>query len=294
MMDAHLTNPYRAVPLPAAASSSTLLLRGVRRSIWGAFVLALANGLFLYFLPGQAEGHYAWPIKPSVNAAFLGAGYLSGVLPTALSLFVARYWRSVWALMWPFFTIGSVMLLATILHADRFRWHYPLTWVWTAVYVVIPPGVIGLWVWQQRKDGSRPLADGRLRFVRGYSWLVGGIVALLGLALLMAPDRMVAIWPWPITPLLARAFAAWYLQMATTLLFSAATLRQPHEALIPYAWLTTINLLLLLLPLIYGASMRVDRATYGLWLGLHTALLVGCGGATIQAWRLMRGAGQRL
>ena len=46
------------------------LLPGVRRWIWPAFLLAIANAGFLYFLPWLAEANYAWPITPSVNAAF--------------------------------------------------------------------------------------------------------------------------------------------------------------------------------------------------------------------------------
>ena len=52
----------------------------------GLFVLAAANGLFLYFLPGQADTDYAWSIKPPVNAAFIGAGFLAGTLATGLVL----------------------------------------------------------------------------------------------------------------------------------------------------------------------------------------------------------------
>ena len=53
-----------------------------RAGIWVLAILAAANGLFLYFLPAQAETHYAWSIKPPVNAAFIGAGFLAGTLAT--------------------------------------------------------------------------------------------------------------------------------------------------------------------------------------------------------------------
>ena len=42
-----------------------------RAGIWVLLILAALNGLFLYFLPAQAETDYAWSIKPSVNAAFV-------------------------------------------------------------------------------------------------------------------------------------------------------------------------------------------------------------------------------
>lgn len=293
-MDASLGRSEGDVPAAGDLFRPALLLPGVRRWIWVAFVLALANGVFLYFLPGQAEAHYAWAIKPPINAAFLGAGYLSGVLATAIALFVVRYWRSVWSLMWPFFTIGLVMLLATIVHADRFRWHYPLTWVWAVVYVLIPPGALALWIWQTRSGDADPPLDHRLVILKGFSWCFGAITAIIGLALFLTPERMVAHWPWAITPLLARAFAAWYLQIAVALLFSAAKLRQAHEVVVPYSWLTFFNLLLLLLPMLYSDNVHVHQASFGPWLVLHLALFAGCGAATLQAWRLMRVMGQQL
>ena len=57
-----------------------------RAGIWVLLVLAAANGLFLYFVPAQAETDYAWSIKPPVNAAFIGAGFLAGTLATGLVL----------------------------------------------------------------------------------------------------------------------------------------------------------------------------------------------------------------
>jgi hypothetical protein len=270
------------------------MLRWVQLSVWSVFLLALANGVYLYLFPGEADAHYAWPIRPPINAAFMGAGYLSGVLPTALALFAARYWRSAWGLIWPFFVISSVMLLATIIHADKFRWDYPLAWLWLAVYVSVPPLAIVLWGRQQRIAAPAPAPDPRLALVRPFSFALGTVAALVGVALFVAPDTMIPLWPWQITPLLARVFAAWYLEIATTLFFGAVTLRQPHEALIPYAWLAAFQLLLLVLPLRFTTSLNPNDTSLWLWLGLHIALVVLCSGVTLQALLLMRREGQRL
>lgn len=247
-------------------------LPSVRRYVWIAFFLAIANGVFLYFLPWLAEPGYAWPIRPPVSAAFMGAGYLSGVVSTTLALFAVRYWRSIWGLMWPFFTIGSTELLATIIHADRFRWGYWLTWVWAIVYLLIPPAVVPLWLKQQRSAHNRPPLDSRLVPIRSVSWVLGAIVTLFGVLLFFRPELFIPDWPWMLTPLLGRAFSAWYLQMGVTLLFAGATLRQPHEAVVGYSWLATINALLLLLPVLYGSSMRTQAFLFGPWLALHLLL----------------------
>jgi hypothetical protein len=118
MSEESLELPDRALFLPLS-----------RVLVFVLFVLAIANGVFLYFLPWLAEEWYAWPITPSVNAAAMGAGYLAGTFATGLATFRVRYWRSVRVLIGPFAVLGLSLFIATLLHADRFRWAYPLTWV---------------------------------------------------------------------------------------------------------------------------------------------------------------------
>jgi hypothetical protein len=269
-------------------------LPSVQRFIWIAFILAIANGVFLYFFPALAEPGYAWPIRPPVSAALMGAGYLSGVLVTSLALFVVRYWRSIWGLFWPFFAVASAELLATIIHADRFRWDYWLTWVWTAVYIIIPPALVLLWITQQRVSHKQPPLDVRLAPVRTVFWVLGAIVTIFGLLLFIRPELFIPDWPWTLTPLLGRAFSAWYLQMGITLLFAAATLRQPHEAVIAYSWLTLINALFLLLPVLHASNMRADALLFWPWLALHLFLFAFAAWTSYRSYTLMRAEHQRL
>ena len=109
-----------------------------RIGVWILFVLAAANGLCLYLLPGQADTDYAWSIKPAVNAAFIGAGFLAGTLATGLVLWKAKRWRTFSTLPIALWVLAITLLLATIIHRDRFKWDYPPTWVWTAVYAGVP------------------------------------------------------------------------------------------------------------------------------------------------------------
>lgn len=86
------------VSAPSTGSGDARLERGrvlteTRAGDVLLLVLALANGLFLYVAPGLAEEHYAWPLAPPTSAAFLGAGYLAGVVATGLVLAVAQTWR---------------------------------------------------------------------------------------------------------------------------------------------------------------------------------------------------------
>jgi hypothetical protein len=90
------------------------------------------------------------------------------------------------------------------------------------------------------------------------------------LALFVAPgDLGVGHWPWALTPLLARAVAAWYALFGTMLLNCAVCLRRPAEAIIPFATLAAWSVLLLLLPLLHAG----DVSGAGLWMALMLLLL---------------------
>src|SRR4029453_13175271 len=78
---------------PALAARGDGRVLGLARAgIWILLVLAPRNGLFLYLLPGLPDTEYAWSIKPPVNAAFIGAGFLAGTLATGLVLATATRW----------------------------------------------------------------------------------------------------------------------------------------------------------------------------------------------------------
>src|SRR3954454_11341224 len=137
-----------------------------RAGIWVLAVLAAANGIWLYFLPGAAKTHYAWSIKPPINAAFIGAGFLAGTLATGLVLVTATRWRSFSTLPVALWVLATSLLAATLIHQDRFKFGYPPTWVWTLVYAGVPFAVPYL-VYRQSQDAEpEPPADPALNGLR--------------------------------------------------------------------------------------------------------------------------------
>jgi hypothetical protein len=250
-------------------------------------VLAIANGAFLYLAPSRAQPDYAWPIAPPVSAAFMGAGYLAGFVAAALVL-RARRWRSIHSLVWPLAILSLGLLAATLVHADRFRWEEPPAWLWTVVYALIPPGAAYLWLRQVASERPAPPADPRLRLLRLLSWPLGGLFALLGAVLVVAPGRVTNDWPWELTPLLGRAFGSWYLLMGTLLLFAAATIARPHEVPIPYATVATWSALTLLLPLLYDESVHSAGGRLAIGIAVHALALILAVAAVAFATMLVR------
>jgi hypothetical protein len=240
-----------------------------RAGIWVLLVLAAANGVFLYLAPGLADSDYAWSIKPPVNAMFIGAGFLAGTLATGLVLARATRWRTFSTLPPALWVLATSLLVATIIHGDRFKWDYPLTWVWTAVYAGVPFAVPYLVMRQRRVAEAEPEADPRLGTLRVVSAIAGVPLLIGAAALFVAPVEVGKHWPWDLTPLLARAVAAWYALFGTMLLTCAAGLRRPAEAIIPYATLAAWCVLLLVLPV-----LRPDDVSgAGAWIALMVVLL---------------------
>jgi hypothetical protein len=249
------------------------ILESTRVGVWILFVLALANGAFLYVFPGSAETDYAWSILPAVNAAFIGAGFVAGTLATGLVLFAATRWRSLHTLPPALWVLATALLVATLIHNDLFKWDYAPTWVWLVVYAGVPFAVPVLVLLQQRVAEPEPPADAALRPVRALSAVCGAVLVVGAAALYLAPVEVGEEWPWALTPLLARATASWYAMVGTMLLACALGMRRATEAVIPYATLAAWCLLLLALPLLHSDDVETGGSAFVIWLAGMLVLL---------------------
>jgi hypothetical protein len=249
------------------------VLPSTRIGVWVLFVLALANGLFLYFLPGSSDTDYAWSIQPAVNGAFIGAGFLAGTLATGLVLFATTRWRSLQTLPPALWVLATTLLAATLIHEDRFKWDYAPTWVWLIVYAGVPFVLPVLVMLQRRVAEPEPPADPALRTVRVLSAVCGALLVAGAAALFVAPVELGEHWPWALTPLLGRAVAAWYAMVGTMLLSCAIQMRRRSEAVIPYSTLAAWCLLLLALPLLHPDDVVTDGSEFVAWLAAMIVLL---------------------
>jgi hypothetical protein len=249
------------------------ILASTRVGVWVLFVLALANGVFLYFLPSSAETDYAWSIVPPVNGAFIGAGFLAGTLATGLVLFAATRWRSLQTLPPALWVLATTLLIATLIHEDRFKWDYAPTWAWLVVYAGVPFALPVLVMLQRRVAEPEPPADPALRIVRVLSAVCGAVLVAGAAALFVAPVELGEHWPWALTPLLGRAVAAWYAMVGTMLLSCALQMRRASEAVIPYGTLAAWCLLLLALPLLHPDDVVTDGSEFVAWLAVMIVLL---------------------
>jgi hypothetical protein len=283
-----------SVPLEPAAISTNLepLLPAVRRAAAPILLLTVANGAFLFGVPQLAETWYAWPIKPAISAAFMGTGYIIGMVGILLTLFVVKGWRSVLIAVNGFFVLSLMHVFVTLLHAERFRWDYALTWAWTAVYSLIPIGILAAHRHQRRMypprraTPPRPLEDDWFDHLRGVCLVVGSSILLVSAALFFAPLEVNTVWLWTLTPLTARITSSWYVFMGLLFVLIALSARRPNEVLLPAIMLTVWNGLLLSLPVLHTSQINPGHAVIG-WQIVHGALLLVSFGAATRAWTQM-------
>jgi hypothetical protein len=146
---------------------------------------------------------------------------------------------------------------------------------------------------QERVRRPAPPFDERLSTFRVIAPLLGVALLLLSLWLYLQPEAFLEGWPWPMTPLLGRVFAGWYIFASLLMIANGLMVRQPHEAPISNGTVALWNFLMLLLPVIYAADMR-PGSSLTLWLALHLVWLAFAAWAAISTWRMMKAEGDRL
>lgn len=169
---------------------------------------ALWIGFWGYFLP-SIQKSIPFPV-PALHARFLGAMYLSA-FALLLGGFLKRRWSeiAVVPVMTAIWTGG--IFVVSMLHTELFNFAKPQTWVWFVAYAIYPVIAIRL-VRVHRAQFRLESASGSLpAWVRSYLVVQGIVLTVLADVLLLKPDIMVEIWPWPITVSLAQLYSAPFL-----------------------------------------------------------------------------------
>jgi hypothetical protein len=167
------------------------------------FGLAAVRAIFL--APDQAHENFAWPITPVVMAAVLGAFYLATGLALVFAIF-ARRWEHVRVVVVSATIFTTVMLIATVLHWDRFSVRTLPFYVWLASYLLPPPVFVVLFWWHQRRASpigmhiSHPLP----RWFRSLCWGNGAAYVAVSALLFLFPRGLIGRGPWAFTPLTVR------------------------------------------------------------------------------------------
>ena len=235
----------------------------------------LAIGLTGFFTPAHVVG---FPLHTTpLNTRFVASFYLAGAVGLGLSG-MARHSIDTRVFVAGFAVVTSLLLLATLMYWSDFTANgvpYP----WLISYIVDPVvGAFALW----SLDLARPAVPGTHRL----SGIFGAILAvfgILGVILLFFPDTAVAHWPWKLTAILARVYAAIFIAFA--LGAGLAAFERRRQAVLPF----TLSALTLVVLIALASLIHRDRFVsgpapwiWGVGLGLGIAVLTLAGASLLR------------
>jgi hypothetical protein len=221
--------------------------------------------LILVFLPNETGSRFAWPIKPPVTAALMGTGYLGGAYFFA-RVVTARKWHRVASGFLAVTAFTWSMLLATVLHWDRFSHGHLGFQLWVFLYIVTPLLVPWLW-FRNRATDPRTSEPGDLLVPPSIRWLAAGIGALftaMAVVSMALPSLTISIWPWQLSPLTARVLGGWMALMGVGCLVIA---RDPRWS----AWRYLVESIILWQTLFLVAAVA-NRGDFGTLLNWYLLL----------------------
>lgn len=150
-----------------------------------------------------------------LNARFIASLYLGGGVVILLAAFVRQAIDARIALL-SFLTITVLVLAMTLVYWREFTVD-GVPWLWMVTYVV-DPLVASVAVVRLGLIGAGDPGRHRLTTL-----LLGQTVvfAAVGVSLLIASEGVLGAWPWAVSPLLARVYAAFFLAFAVGALLAA-------------------------------------------------------------------------
>ncbi len=259
------------------------LTGGMRAMLYIASGLVFLVGIQLFIGSEYTDRYFAWTVKPSLTAAFLGGAYWASF---SLEWLAARQtaWARARVAVPAVLTFTTLTLVATLLHLDKFHLNSPngetvlATWAWIAVYAGVPGAMSLLLLRQLRVPGANP--PRRLPIPRPVTvglGVAGAALIALGMALFLAPTATLGLWPWLLTPLTARAVGAWLIGLGIAVAHSAweadwERVRPAMVGLIVFGALQIVNLLRYPAVVSWGslsAWVYVVGVTAALALGLY-------------------------
>lgn len=167
----------------------------------------VAAAVLLFVFPARTGELFAWQIDAPMSAYLLASAYVGGIW-FFVRVARERHWHRVKAGFPAVTVFAAALLVATLSHLDRFSANISF-WTWLTLYITTPFAVAIL-AWLQR-DPSRTLdrVDTRIPApLRAGVIVVGTIALALGVVLFVAPQLLIPVWAWPLTPLTAQVTGA--------------------------------------------------------------------------------------
>lgn len=212
-----------------------------------------------------------------LNVRFAAAFYLAGALGLILSA-VARSAVDARIFVVGFIIVTTLLLISTIWYWNDFIVK-GTPWAWLLSYILEP--LIGRFILLHLRLRSAA-EPGRHRWSPLFQ-VQAGVFGIAGVALLAVPSTVAEHWPWALTSVLGRVYAAIFLAYAVGALLAAGERRA--EALRPFA----ASSLCFLAGAAVASLIHHDRLVSGAptvgWVICLAAGIVGLGAVVIDLYR---------
>jgi hypothetical protein len=253
--------------------------RGVPAWVRVYLLVGAAQGLGIAITGLARPAHViGFPLSTTpLNVRFVAAFYLAGFAGLLASA-AARRAVDTRIYLAGFTAVTALLLVATVGYWSTYT-DGGIPYPWVGSYVIEPViGVVALRALRLR----RAALPGRHRLSPVYE-AEAAIFARLGVVLAVAPHTAVRLWPWALTPVLARTYAAILLAFAVGAALAARE-RRP-QAVRPFAWSSLVLLgSTAVVSLVHHAKFDGGPSTY-VWASVLAAGCAGLGAAVVASSR---------
>ena len=173
-------------------------------------VNALPAFVNLMSIPDRTDRWFVWTVQPAANARVLGVMYGSACLLGLLG-YAARTWprqRATFVVVAPFAVAATIVTLVTLKPFRAHPW-YELAY-WLLMYSILFVAVPATFAVEERRHGGRLPVEAPFGAAGPAAAAV--LAALLlgaGVGLLFELSYATRLWPFALTPLVARILGVW-------------------------------------------------------------------------------------
>jgi hypothetical protein len=173
-------------------------------------VNALPAFVVLMSVPDRTDRWFVWTVKPAANARVLGVMYGSACLLGLLG-YAARTWprqRATFVVVAPFAVAATIVTLVTLTPFRAHPWYELAYWLlmYSILFVVVPATFV---VEEPRHGGRLPVEASFGPVGRGAVAVLGALLLAAGVGLLFELSYATRLWPFALTPLVARILGVW-------------------------------------------------------------------------------------
>jgi len=238
-------------------------------------VNALPAFVNLMSIPDRTDRWFVWTVQPAANARVLGVMYGSACLLGLLG-YAARTWarqRATFVVVAPFAVAATIVTLVTLKPFRAHPWYELAYWLlmYSILFVLVPATFV---VEERRQGGRLPVEEPFDPAGRAAVALLAALLLTAGIGLLFELSYATRLWPFAITPLVARILGVWLgcLGLAHAWVVWDGDRRRARALLLS---IPPTGALLALVPLLHWDDLR-DGAT-----GARVAYLLLAGAMTL-------------